>query len=71
MIRQVIKDYEDIMTFGKYKGKTVEWIIDDQPSYIMWLVENEIIECDDEIYEDAQWADANNSPPEDYFWQPD
>lgn len=68
MIRQVIKDYEDIMTFGKHKGKTVDWIAENEPSYIVWLVENEIIECDDEIYEDVQWADANSSPPEDWFW---
>lgn len=66
MIRQIIKDYEDIMTFGKYKGKTIEWIVDEQPSYIVWLVENEIIECDDEIYEDVQAADANTSYPDPY-----
>lgn len=71
MIRQTIKAYEDVMTFGKFKGKTIGEIVDEQPSYIMWLVENEIVECDDEIYEDVQWADANNFPPEDWFWQSD
>ena len=31
---------EDIITFGKYKGKTFEEIADIDPDYILWLDEN-------------------------------
>lgn len=70
-LRQTITDLEDVMTFGKHKGKAVDWITDNEPSYILWLVDNEIIDCDDEIYEIAIVSDMNQSPPEDFFWEPD
>jgi hypothetical protein len=31
---------EDIINFGKYKGKTFDEISDIEPSYILWLSEN-------------------------------
>ncbi len=31
---------EDIITFGKYKGKTFDEIADIDPDYILWLDEN-------------------------------
>ena len=31
---------EDIITFGKYKGKSFEEISDIEPLYILWLDEN-------------------------------
>ena len=31
---------EDIINFGKYKGKTFNEISDIEPSYILWLSEN-------------------------------
>jgi len=42
---------ESIFTFGKNKGKQVEDVIEDDPNYIAWLVEEDIVEFDDEIYE--------------------
>lgn len=69
--KQTIKDYSDVMPFGKYRGKTVEWIAEHDPAYILWLVENDIVLCDQEIYEAAMIDDANNGPPEEWFWQPD
>jgi hypothetical protein len=31
---------KDIITFGKFKGKTFDEIADIEPSYILWLSEN-------------------------------
>lgn len=30
----------DIMPFGKYKSKTLAWIADFDPEYIVWAAEN-------------------------------
>jgi len=27
----------DLMPFGQYKGETMEWILENDPSYILWL----------------------------------
>lgn len=34
---------DKIMTFGMYKGKSLEWIYDNDPDYFLWLVGEEII----------------------------
>jgi hypothetical protein len=30
----------DEMPFGQYEGKTIEELIDDEPGYVKWLLEN-------------------------------
>ena len=37
MTRQTITSYDDVITFGKYKGKTIDWIAEHNPGYIVWL----------------------------------
>ena len=66
-----IKSYDGVLTFGKYKGKTVDWIAENEPGYIVWLQENDVCVVDDEIYDAAMMDDMNNSPPEECFWEPD
>jgi hypothetical protein len=66
-----IKNYDHVFTFGKHKGKTVNEVAEEEPSYIVWLVEENVCEVDEEIYEAAIMDDMNNSPPEDYFWDND
>ncbi len=34
------------LTFGKFKGKTVEWVFAHQPSYLAWAVARNLIEPD-------------------------
>lgn len=41
---------ESAMPFGKYKGKTVQSIIDDDHEYISWLVENT-----DVLFSNSAW----------------
>ncbi len=42
---------ESIFYFGKHRGKQVEDVIEDNPSYIQWLSDMEVIEFDEETYE--------------------
>lgn len=42
---------DDIFSFGKHKGDQVEDVIEDDPSYIEWLVEETIVEFDEETLE--------------------
>lgn len=68
---KVVRHKLDVLDFGKHKDKTVRWVIEHDPSYIIWLNENKICEIPEEIVEEAQISDANQSPPEDWFWTPD
>lgn len=45
-----IKATSHVMTFGKYKGKTVKWILDLHPSYLLWLRDNSICSVVHSIY---------------------
>ncbi len=49
-----IKAYNDVLTFGKYKGKSVGWILKCDPSYIIWITHKEIIPVSGNIYTDAR-----------------
>ena len=42
---------DDLFTFGKHKTEMVEDVIDDDPRYIEWLVENEVVQFDNETME--------------------
>lgn len=33
-------DLDSILSFGKYKGYQLEDVIEDDPNYIKWLIEN-------------------------------
>ena len=38
--------FESTFQFGKHKGEMLEDVIEDDPSYIAWLCENEVTEFD-------------------------
>ena len=61
----------DVLDFGKHKGKAVEWVVENAPSYICWMVEEGVAQLPSEVYDKALENDANNSPPESYYYQPD
>jgi len=42
---------DDFFAFGKHEGDQVEDVIEDDPSYIEWLVENGICDFDEETLE--------------------
>lgn len=39
---------DDVMKFGKHKGESIEDLIYDQPDYVLWLYDNEVVEFDEE-----------------------
>ena len=41
--------FDYVMPFGKYKGKTLIQILDENPSYIIWLSENDVVEIPDDL----------------------
>jgi len=47
--KQVISKYTDVLTFGKYKGHTVGWLLSNHISYILWLRDNTDIKISDEV----------------------
>jgi uncharacterized protein (DUF3820 family) len=73
MPRQSISVLTDTLTFGKYAhtGKTIKEIIDTDPEYLLWLYEEGAIELHQDILDLAYESDANNSPPEEFYWTPD
>jgi uncharacterized protein (DUF3820 family) len=42
---------ESTFRFGKYKGRQVEDVVEDDPGYIRWLCENTETEFDDAVLE--------------------
>jgi hypothetical protein len=51
-----------MIEFGKFKGKTIEEVIEIEPSYIVWLHGKKLIEIDDETLRKAK-----NAQREDYL----
>lgn len=34
---------EDVLTFGKHKGKTVEQVCNEAPTYLEWALDNNVL----------------------------
>lgn len=43
------EDFYHVMTFGKHKGKTLVQILEESPSYIIWLKVNEVVKIPDDL----------------------
>ncbi len=53
---------ESDMPFGKYKGRQVEDVIEDDPSYVRWMAENsDNIEFDNEALEALEKREQRRS----------
>lgn len=57
--KPVLSKKTDVLTFGKYKGMTVRYILDVDPSYILWLDEENICSISQSILNDAIDEDLN------------
>jgi hypothetical protein len=51
VVRQHLKSVNDVLTFGKMNGCTVADICHDEPSYLTWLEDKEIITIDRDLRE--------------------
>lgn len=60
--RQVIKARSDVLTFGQYKDVTIQSVLDDDPSYLLWLhFEKGIVKLPQDIVDQAQAEDERRS----------
>lgn len=72
--REPITDRRFVMPFGKFRGRTIEFLMDAEPLYLQWLLGKEIIEFDyqlqDEFEQMNPWlTEAKNAHPLDcYEW---
>lgn len=55
--KQLIKARTDIFNFGKYKGQTVEFVLKNEPGYILWCSDEKIIKFSQNILDDAEKMD--------------
>lgn len=61
--RETISDRKHVMTFGKFKGETVQDILDNDPQYLCWLVEHTDFDLHADLLEEAE----NNGKPNHEF----
>jgi predicted patatin/cPLA2 family phospholipase len=65
--RQEIKALEDVINFGRYKNHTVQWIVENKPSYFLWMIDNDTVDLkEDELY----WMAQLNQEDEEEKWYP-
>lgn len=43
-----------IMPFGKHKGIRIEWILQNDPGYILWLSDEKVCKVSNEILDEAE-----------------
>jgi len=65
-VRQYLSSVHDVMAFGKMRGSTVADICHDEPTYLTWLEEMEIVTVDEDLMEIIWEAIANRDQPG--FW---
>ena len=64
---QEITKQSEILTFGKYKHKTIQYVLRIDPSYILWLNREDVVKFPQEILDLAYDYDADSySYDEDY-----
>lgn len=58
-----ISDRKYVMQFGRYKGESIQDILDNDPLYLVWLQENTDLDFHHELIEEA----GNNGKPSHEF----
>lgn len=53
-----ITDRKHVMTFGKRKGYSIEDLIEADPQYLVWLVNNTDFDLDHKLVDEAEEAAA-------------
>jgi len=54
---------EDIVSFGKYKGKTIEYVLKSDKQYLLWLHRSKVLKLDSDItLELGLWKECKRNP---------
>lgn len=69
--KQIIRSQDTVLQFGKYKGKTVEWVLEMNPGYLLWLDDHKIVTFTQELLDLVAQSEMENYPPEEFYWHPD
>lgn len=64
---EIVTDRKHLMTFGKYKGESIQDILDVDAQYLVWLHNNSDFELSAELLDEAEglpspvkdWYDLN------------
>lgn len=51
---KVIATKSYVLDFGKHKGKTVNWVLQNDPGYILWLDRENVRKFSQEIVDNAE-----------------
>lgn len=43
-MKKVFESYKDKFEFGKYKGKSLHYVLNTAPDYLDWALENKVID---------------------------
>ena len=41
--KTVISDRNTVIAFGRHKGKSIAYLMDAEPDYLLWCLENEVL----------------------------
>jgi hypothetical protein len=52
--RQIIEKESEILLFGKHRYQTIQHVLREEPSYILWLQEEKIVKFTQEILDKAE-----------------
>lgn len=64
--KEPIKKVSDVIRFGKYHHKNIQYILDYDPEYILWMDENKVLKINPEIISLAVQSSSNKSRPKKY-----
>lgn len=60
--RDPINDRETVLTFGKYKGFSIDDVMDAEPQYLVWLHHNnDYFELDADLLDEAEGYSTNRN----------
>lgn len=48
--RHGIYALDTVLDFGKFKGKSIQYIVEKQPNYICWLHRDKVVDLDRTVY---------------------
>jgi len=57
-VKEVNGDW--VMTFGKYKGRTLDEISNNDPSYVVWLSDEKVLKIEKEFLEAVRRDDMEH-----------
>lgn len=57
-----------VLGFGKHVGRAICWVLVNDPSYIVWLVDNDVLSLGDDVYEEAKLHCSDVDDMNDYIY---